>query len=87
MKLKTGYTIVDVADDHFAIPVGKETASFQGVISLTEAASFLLRKMEKERTKEELISLLTNEFDVDDFTAEQDVDAFIKTTLDLGLIE
>ena len=87
MLLSSSFEIVDIVDEHIAVPVGKKAHSFSGVIALTEAACFLLKNMSKPKTKEELLDILIAEFDVDRSIAEKDIDEFIQSSLELGLIE
>lgn len=87
MKKKTTFQIVDVADEHLAVPVGSESQSFQGVAILSEPAAFLLRHMEQAKTRDELVALLVSAYEVDAETASADVDRFLLELADLGMIE
>lgn len=87
MKLKKDFRIMHVGDDYMAIPVGKETDSFNGVVSLSEAAAYLLENMATSKTEEEIVDLLLKEYNVDIETAKKDVHKIIKTFKEIGLIE
>lgn len=80
------FEVVTVADEHMAVPIGEEAVSFHGVVALSEAAAFLLNKMDEPRTKEELVDLLCREYDVDRATAEKDVDEIIIKFRELKII-
>ena len=43
MKKRSAFQIVDVADEHLAVAVGPDASSFNGVVVLSEPASFLLK--------------------------------------------
>ncbi len=81
------FEIVDIADEHIAVPVGEKAASFQGVVALTDAASFLLNELVTPKSKEELLTLLTREYDVDVSVASNDLDNLISSLLDMDVIE
>ena len=49
MRINSKYELIDVADEHLAVPVDSEVTSFKGVVVLTEAASFLLKNMKSSR--------------------------------------
>ena len=87
MILNSSFEIVDIVDEHIAVPIGEKAHSFSGVIALTEAACFLLKNMSQPKTKEDLLNLLLAEFDVDRSIAEKDIDEFIQSSLELSLIE
>ena len=87
MILKKAFELVDIAGEHMAIPVGDEAASFHGIIALSNSAFFLLNNMREQQTKESLLELLMNEYEVDVSVAKKDLDELIQTLLELGVVE
>lgn len=87
MILKSSFEVIQVADDYMAVPVGEEAQRFNGVVALSEAAAYLLRQMRTPRSREDLVRLLTEEYDVSRETAEHDVDAVVENLTGLGVIE
>lgn len=87
MIISTNYRIVEVADEYMAVPIGSEASNFHGVIALSEAAAFLLRKMNISRSRNDLKEFLLEEYDVEETVAEKDIDRVIKEFLEYGLIE
>ena len=87
MKIKSNFSLVDIAGEYMAIPVGEEATSFNGLVALTEAASFLLKNMNEPKTKEDLVALLIQEYDVEKVVAEEDVSKMVKDLLNMGVIE
>ena len=86
MKKKADYEIVQVEDEYMAVPVGEETLTFKGVVTLSESAAFLLKHMEQPKSMEDLLGLLTQEYEVDEETARADLARIIEIFLNLGLI-
>ena len=80
------FEIVTVSEDHLAIPVGEYAATFHGVVTLSEAAAFLLQQLEEPQTIESLIDRLLNEYDIDRATAEQDVKSIVKSFYEMKLV-
>ena len=74
MKLKPEFEIVRVADDYTLIPLGEQMEQFCGTVVLNEVSAFLLKLMKDDVSKEELIRALTAEYEVDDETAQADVE-------------
>lgn len=87
MKLKDSFEIVDVADEFLAVPVGKEAELFQGVVVLSETTAFLLQHMRQHHTKEELIKLLCEEYDVAESVAKDDVEHLLISLVEIGVVE
>ncbi len=80
------FEIVDIADEHVAVPVGEEAKSFHGVVALSGAAAFLLKKLETPKSQEELLTLLTQEYDVAPELAKEDIGKLIRTLSEMGII-
>ncbi len=80
------FEIVTIAEDYLAIPVGEEAITFHCVVALSEAAAFLLQRLDEQQTMESLTDLLIGEYDVDRATAEKDVKEIVNTFWNLKLI-
>ncbi|MBO4940774.1 MAG: PqqD family protein [Clostridia bacterium] len=87
MKIKSDYLLRSVAGYYMVVPVGENSLDFNGVINLNESGAFLWRAMEKETTAPEMVAALLSEYDVDEKTAEADVEAFIKRMREAKLID
>ena len=87
MKIKEGFELISIADEHLAIPIGKEAVSFKGTVALSEAAFFLLKNMKTDKTQEELLKLLISEYDIDPTIAKKDIDLFIKELQYIDVLE
>ena len=77
MKIKEGFLLRNVAGSFVVVPVGQATLDFNGMMNLNETGAFLFEKMIDGTTRDELIEALRGEYDVDEATAAEDVDAFI----------
>lgn len=87
MKITEGFLLRKVAGQSVVMPMGKKAFNFNRAITLNETAAFLWSVLEKEDvTKEELISKLTAEYDVDAVTAENDIDKFLNKLRENGLL-
>ena len=86
MIFSSKYEIVDIADEYIAVPVGEGAINNKNVIVLSNAAEFLLKQMSSQKTKEELIELLIEEYDLEKRIAIKDIDAFLETMINMGVI-
>jgi len=88
MRIKKGYVLQKMADEHIAVPVGDETGRLHGVIRLNETGAFLWDLLSKnDYTEEDLVNAITEEYLLDPDTARRDVAVFISNIEELGCIE
>lgn len=87
MRLKSGFEIVEVAGDYMAIPTGDKMVTFGGAVVLNEVSAFLLRALKQPVTREELLELLLEEYDVERELASADLDLILEKFAQMGLIE
>lgn len=87
MKIKSDFEIVNIDDDYMLVPVGDQIESFKGTVILNEVTAYLLEKMRVDRTIEELIKLLTSEYDVDEITAQRDLAELLNEMRKIGILD
>ena len=87
MKIKDGFVKREVAGKTVAVAVGARASDFRGMITLNGTAAFLWTALEKDTTEKELVSLLTDAYEVPAPKAEQDVAAFVKGLREAGLLD
>lgn len=80
MKTNELYILRDIAGDNLLVPVGEATQRLNGMIHLTETAAFIWNHINDNEAKdlEELVKMLTDEYEVDEETARNDVFGFTK---------
>lgn len=86
MELSSNYEIVEIADELLAIPVGEKAKECRDVFTFSKAGAFLLKKMKKSIHIQELVDLLLEEYQLDVQTATLDVEQFIASLIDAGII-
>ena len=87
MKLKNGFVLKKENGQNIIVCTDK-TISFDNIIMLNETNALLFDRLsEGPRTKEELLNLLLDEFDISTILALNDIDVFIKTLKQNGVIE
>ncbi|MBR1867256.1 MAG: PqqD family protein [Clostridia bacterium] len=87
MKVKSGFVVRAVGDEHIAVPVGDRAKEFHGMIKLNETAEFLWSFFKDEHTEEEGIKALTETYDVSDEEAKNGVSNFVKMMTEHGFME
>lgn len=87
MKIKSDFMLREVAGYYVVVPVGSGALDFNGVINLNESGATLWKAMENDVTEDELVAVLTEEYEVDADRARCDVAAFVKKMKEGKLIE
>ena len=86
MRIIKEFMLREIADEYILIPTGSTTEQFNGMITLTETAAFIYQHIEEASTFEELIHMITSEYDIDQQTAANDAYMFINHMLQAGMI-
>ena len=88
MKTKKGFNLRQVCGENVIVAEGVENIDFSSIISMNESSAYLWNNIQgKEFDKNDLVELLTQEYDVDADTAAKDVEALAAQWLKAGIIE
>lgn len=87
MKIKDGFMLRQIADTFIVIPLGEKVIEFNGLMTLSESGALLWYKLQKGASMEDLISSILNEYDVNEEIAKADVNQFVSSISEKGLIE
>lgn len=77
MKANPEIVLRQVAGENLLVPFGETAARFQGMISLNASGKLLWERLRTECTREDLVQLLLEVYDVEAATAQKDVDEFL----------
>lgn len=87
MKIKEGFVLRKVAGEYIVMPTGSNIAKFDGAIALNDVSAFLFEQLKNPVSKEDLLTALLNEYEVDKETAANDIDAIVLKFAEMGIIE
>ena len=88
MKIKKGFNLRDICCEQIIVAEGKENIDFSNIISMNETAAFLWQQViDKTFTEETLVDILTENYEVDRKTAQNDVEELVRQWLNSGIIE
>ena len=88
MKIKDGFTLRSLCGEHIVIGEGLDQVDYEKIISLNGSAAYLWEQVQgREFTIEDLVSLLTDRYDVSSDRALEDVKRMVATWQEQGLIE
>lgn len=88
MKIKNGFELKDVCNEHVIVAYGKENTDFTKIISLNDSAAYLWNNVKDcDFDAEKLTELLLAEYEVDRETAWADAVSIMKSWSEAGLAE
>ena len=88
MKAKTGFNLRNVCGEQVIVAEGRENIDFSNIISMNETSAYLWNAIQdKDFTVDDLVELLTKEYDVDEQTARKDAQTLANQWLEAGICE
>lgn len=87
MRTKKGFMLRTVANRNIVISIGKASLEFNGLITLNETGAFIWKKLSNGCTYDELLNAVLDEYEVDEATAKQGIDDFLKVARNADLID
>lgn len=88
MKIKEGFILRQICGEYVVVGEGLAQVNFNKMLSLNESAAYLWQEVSgKEFTKEDLVKLLLDKYDVSEERAAADVDKLMAIWLEQGVAE
>ena len=87
MKIKPGFTLRHVVGEYMVMPTGENIKRFGGSVILNEVSAFIFEQLQKPVSREDLLTQILAEFDVDEATAAADLDALLEQFRQMELLE
>ncbi|MBQ6705986.1 MAG: PqqD family protein [Clostridia bacterium] len=87
MKIKSGFVLKTIGDNHVVVPVGAQTVDFRSMITLNGSGAFMWEKLAEGCTEEQLLQAVLAEYEADAALVQQDIAAFVKQLRDNDLVE
>lgn len=88
MKIKSGYILHSIGDEHVVVPIDERTKEFHGMLRLNSTGSYLWNLMLEEFTVDSLLSKLQEEYDVKDIEeAKNTITNIISNLLKAGILD
>jgi hypothetical protein len=87
MKIKDGFVLKSVGDNHVVVPVGAAQVDFRSMIALNGSGAFLWTRLQQGSSEQELVQALLAEYDVDAELAQRDAALFVQNLREQDLLE
>ena len=87
MNIKKRLLKRQIAGDAFLVPVGKEIYDSNGLFFLSGIGEFIWDRLEQAQSREEILSAILEEYDVQEADARKDLDAFFDKLKSFEIID
>ena len=89
MKIKKGFVIQKVGGSYLACATGRLAAEFSAIVKLNSTGVFLWNKISEveDISRDALVEEFRQAFDIEISVAQSDVDGFIRTLSENGILE
>ena len=88
MKLKEGFVLRPICGEYIVVGEGLSQVNFNKMLSLNESAAYLWKSVAgKEFTREDLVNLLLEQYEVTPERAGEDVDKLLAVWQEQGVTE
>ena len=87
MKIKEDFLLRQVADSWVILPIGQSAVNFDGMLTLNDSAVMLWKQLQQGTDTASLVRSLTDEFEVDEAQARQDVEEFLAILRQVGCLQ
>ena len=87
MKAKSEFVLSNVAGEHILIPTGDSNGQLNGTVILSDVAAFIWEKLQNPVSREDLLTAVREEYDVEEAVAAKDLDKLLEKLRGFGLIE
>lgn len=86
MRVSDQFILRTIADEHLLIPVGQAAMHIKGLIALSESGALLYNRLKDGCSRDDLVVMLTEEYDVSAEEAGRDTDAFLDQMRSLNML-
>lgn len=87
MKIQKEFVLREIAGDYVIIPTGKTTLTFNGLITVNEVGAALWKMLQSEKSLDDLVQDILDEYDVEESVAREDIQEFLETLRKNGILE
>lgn len=87
MKIRSGFVLRNVVDEYMVMPTGENIEKYDGAVVMNAVSAFVFQQLENGISRDDLLTAIVNEFDVDEATAAADLDELLAQFGKMGLLE
>ena len=87
MKLKEGFILHNVGDEHMVVATGEAGKLFNGLVRNNSTANFIFEKLLKETSEEQIVEAMLEKYDASREQIASDVKRVINQIREAGFLD
>ena len=87
MTIQKEFVLREIAGDYVIIPTGKTTLTFNGLITVNEVGAALWKMLQSDKSLDDLIQGILDEYDVEESVAREHIQEFLETLRKNGILD
>lgn len=87
MTLNKNYILKNLANETILVHQDENNVDFSKIINLNEIAVFIINKIQENMDTPQIVKAITDEYEIDEETAKNDTENFIKKLIELGIVD
>ena len=87
MKLKNGFILHDVGDEHLVVATEDALKTFHGMIRNNASANFIFQQLQRDTTEEKIVAAMLEKYDASKEIIASDVHRVIAQIRKAGLLD
>lgn len=86
MKYNKNYVLKKLAGETILVFQSEEQVNFSKIITINEIGEIIVLGLQKGFSKEEIVSSILAEYEIDEATVSADFDEFVAKLLEIGVV-
>ena len=87
MKLKEGFLLHDVGEEHMMVATGEASKAFNGLVRNNKTAAFIFKQLMNDTTEEQIVDAMLAEYDAPRERIAEDVHKVILQIREAGFLD
>lgn len=86
MKTNPEFIARDIAGELVLVPVGTAAKNYAGLVTCNEVGAFIWKTLESEKSMDELVNAILDEFEINEATARKDAEEFVEKLKNINAV-
>ena len=87
MKARSGFILRHVVEEYVLMPIDENIDIYKGAVLLNSTSAFVWENLQQDVSRDDLLAMILEEFEIDKATAEKDLDQLLEKLDQMNLIE
>lgn len=86
MRLKEGFILHNVGDEHMAVATGEAAKGFNGIVRNNETAAYIFELLQEETTEDAIVAAMCERYEAEEERIRADVQKLLGKMREAGFL-